>query len=279
MLAKLNTLPVFVVVLAMVLISQAKSGTPPGLCWQPRLWNWKKALGAAATACFVLWSGYFFHVSRVVFENGLVSLHFPGYTKLLTYPLPISRHLQIFIPACEYLTGLGMVFVHNMEGHRSFFLGQASHTGGWRAYFPVAVLLKWPLVVLLLALGGVVVLLRKRGQRDLMLMSIFPVMFFAMAVSGRINIGVRHVLPVYPFLLIYVAALWEWARGFNKRQALLGILLCLQAADCLRYAPDYLSYFNVFISPSRSYEYLSDSNLDWGQGLVALQKYQAEACQ
>jgi hypothetical protein len=50
----------------------------------------------------------------------------------------------------------------------------------------------------------------------------------------------------------------------------------VNAADCLRYAPDYLSYFNVFVPPSRSYELLSDSNLDWGQGLLALRKYQAE---
>jgi hypothetical protein len=275
LISKLNTLPVFVVALLLLLISRTQAEMPPGVAWPPSLWNWKKTAMAGATACLVLWSGYFFHVSRVVFGDGLVSLHFAGYTKLLTYPLPVSMHAQIFIPACEYLTGLGMVFVHNMEGHRSFFLGQVSATGGWKAYFPVAVLLKWPLLILLLALGGIAVLLRRRGQRELMLMSIFPVMFFAMAISGRINIGVRHVLPVYPFLLIYAAALWEWARGCSKRTALLAILVCVQAVDCLRYAPDYLAYFNVFISPSHSYEYLSDSNLDWGQGLVALREYQA----
>jgi hypothetical protein len=280
LLAKLNTLPVFVVTLLLLLMSQpAPAGVPSdtwGLRWQPKLWNWGKAAIAGAIACFVLWAGYFFHVSKVVFDHGVVTLHFAGYTKLLTYPLPFSKHLELFIPACEYLTGLGMVFVHNLEGHHSFFLGHVSATGGWKLYFPVAVLLKWPLLILLLALaGGLVLLLRRRFARDLMLMSIFPLMFFLMAVSGRINIGVRHVLPVYPFLLIYAGAAWEWTRGFRKRQLLLAIVLCLQAADTLRYAPDYLSYFNVFVNPSRSYEYLSDSNLDWGQGLVALRKYQA----
>jgi len=286
LISKLNTLPVFLVTLLLVLMSQppevgfqSRPGNIKaswGLRWPPRFWNWGKGAAAGAASCLVLWAGYFFHVSRVIFDNGLVTLHFAGYTKVLTYPFPVSKHIQIFIPACEYLTGLGMVFVHNLVGHRSFFLGHASPTGGWKLYFPVAVLLKWPLLVLLLALaGGLVLLLRRRFPRDLLLMSIFPLMVFSMAISGRINIGVRHVLPVYPFLLLYAGAAWEWTRGIGKRQALLALVLCLQVADCLRYAPDYLSYFNVLVNPSQSYEYLSDSNLDWGQGLVALRKYQA----
>ena len=50
--------------------------------------------------------------------------------------------------------------------------------------------------------------------------------------------------------------------------------MAAQAADCLRYAPDYLSYFNIFVRPERSYELLTDSNLDWGQGLLALRDYE-----
>ena len=52
--------------------------------------------------------------------------------------------------------------------------------------------------------------------------------------------------------------------------------LVVNAADALRYAPDYLSYFNVLIPNRTSYKYLSDSNLDWGQGLLALRRYEAE---
>ena len=48
----------------------------------------------------------------------------------------------------------------------------------------------------------------------------------------------------------------------------------LNAADCLRYAPGYLSYFTPFVRPSNSYRLLADSNLDWGQGLLAVRKYQ-----
>jgi len=282
LIAKLNALPMVLLALLLTLIVKpAGSVTATGpileqIQWRPRLWHWGRTVGMSVVAAFIVWTGYFFHVSWVVFDQGIVSLHFAGYTKLLTYPMPIQRHFQLYIPACEYLTGLGMVFFHNMEGHSSFFLGQASRTGGWKLYFPVAVILKWPIIIVGLALWGMVILLRQRPlRRDLLLMSLFPAAFFAMAVFGRINIGVRHVLPVYPFFLVYAAAAAEFL-FIRKWRWLLGLLICLQIADCLRYAPDYLSFFNVFVNPARSYELLSDSNLDWGQGLVALRDYQAK---
>ena len=53
-------------------------------------------------------------------------------------------------------------------------------------------------------------------------------------------------------------------------------MIFVQAADILRYAPDYLSYFTPFVNPATSYKLLSDSNVDWGQGLMALRKYQQQ---
>jgi hypothetical protein len=278
MLSKFSSLPLCFLALFVLLISEIEGNSAHSrwpFRWNPLRWNWKKLGTVLAVIFLTIWTGYFFHVSKVVFANGIVNLHFAGYTKLLTYPLPFTKNLTIFIPACEFLTGFGMVFVHNMEGHHSFFLGQISPTGGWKMYFPVAVLLKWPILILLTALIGALALLRKRFPRDLLLMTLFPAVFFAMACTARIDIGVRHLLPVYPFLLLYAAAAWKWI-GSRWIHAGLLLLVCLQCADTLRYAPGYLSYFNVFIRPSESYRYLSDSNLDWGQGLVALRQYQAK---
>jgi hypothetical protein len=55
---------------------------------------------------------------------------------------------------------------------------------------------------------------------------------------------------------------------------LFALLLVAQAADIARYAPDYLSYFTVFVKPANTWQLLSDSNTDWGQGMVALRQYQ-----
>jgi hypothetical protein len=226
----------------------------------------------------VVWSGYFFHVSKVTFADQMVTIHFSGYTKLLQYEMPTLKNpITIFLPACEWMTGLGMVVFHNMEGHRSFLLGHYS-ANGFKLYFPAAILLKWPLIILLLGAGGAWVVLRRLipAWRALLLIGIFPAVYLAFAIFAHINIGVRHVLPLYPFLLLYAGAAAEWARGLRWTKLLLGILLIAQAADIARYAPDYLSYFTVFVKPASTWQLLSDSNTDWGQGMVALRQYQAE---
>jgi hypothetical protein len=54
------------------------------------------------------------------------------------------------------------------------------------------------------------------------------------------------------------------------------VLLVLNATDTLQYAPGYLSYFEIFVPSQSSHRLLADSNLDWGQGLLALRDYQRE---
>ena len=96
----------------------------------------------------------------------------------------------------------------------------------------------------------------------------------------RKNRKAKHLDPatgLYPFVLLLVAGVWA-SLARKSRTALVLILLAvaLHAVDSFRYAPDYLSYFTPFVASDQSYKLLSDSNLDWGQGLLALRKYQAE---
>jgi hypothetical protein len=281
LLAKFNSPPLFGLVLALVLVL-----APGEIKFNPRGFQWRCTAAVCLIACFVVWTGYFFHVSKVIFGNQMVTIHFAGYTKLLQYDMPtLKTPVTIFLPACEWMTGLGMVVFHNMEGHRSFLLGHYS-AHGCRLYFPAAMLLKWPLLVLLLgAAGACAVIWRKiPGWRTLLLLSIFPAVYFVFAVTSHINIGVRHVLPLYPFLLLYAGAAVEWAQRaqagmratrWPQTQLFLAILLVAQGADIARYAPDYLSYFTILVKPANTWQLLSDSNTDWGQGMVALRQYQA----
>jgi hypothetical protein len=99
-------------------------------------------------------------------------------------------------------------------------------------------------------------------------------MFFMLAMLTNLNVGDRYVLPVYPCLLLLCGAVWTAARHRAVTAALVVAVVAIQCVDAMRYAPDYLSYFNAFVSPDRSYMWLSDSNLDWGQGLLALREYE-----
>lgn len=270
LLAKFYTVPMFALALVLVLLLK-----PEGFSVAPREWNWGKAAALAAIAFVVVWGAYAFHITKVELGDGRVALHFPGASEPRVEEFPSSIRATLYIPACEYLVGLGSVLDHDRRGHRSFFLGELSPTGGWKSYFPVIVALKWPTVVaLLFAIALALGFARRLAlPRDLLLMAWFPVVFFLFAMFARINIGDRHILPVYPFVLMFCAALWHAAR-LRWEVLLLSVAIVAHAADALRVAPDYLSYFNIFVKTENSYRLVGDSSLDWGQGLLALRDYE-----
>jgi hypothetical protein len=174
---------------------------------------------------------------------------------------------------------LRQVKFHNRLGHASYFLGRVSHRGESKSYYPVLILLKWPTVVLLLmtVTAFLSVTRRLKLNPDWAVLAAYPVLSLAIAMLSRIQIGERHILPAYVFALLFAGGAWEFARSSRQRilKTIVLVALAWNAADALRYAPDYLSYFNVFVKPRNSWRLLTDSNLDWGQGLIALRQYEA----
>jgi hypothetical protein len=97
---------------------------------------------------------------------------------------------------------------------------------------------------------------------------------------SHLNIGVRHLLPVYPFLFVLCGILgkvWEDLAPRRRRivaVAALGILLfntnVVLRGPALVW-PHYIAYFNEIAGgPANGYHCLADSNVDWGQDLKAL---------
>ncbi len=107
---------------------------------------------------------------------------------------------------------------------------------------------------------------------------LIPLAIIAIAsILSPLNIGVRHILPIYP--LIYVAVGVIGARLIALHRRLRWIVLALVsilAIETCSVFPNYLSYFNVAVGGSRGgARILGDSNLDWGQDLPALARWQA----
>ena len=241
-----------------------------------RGWHWKHTLATGAIAWTVVWSGYFFHVSTAWVEHGDLIIHMPHRENDFDVPVNFSFPGKVLMPGAEYIDGMYKVAQHDLAGHESMLLGQISRTGGWKSYYFYVIALKWPTTVLLLAIAGVALILRKRlrlPQGWPALMAV-PLTLFMMAVFSRIQIGDRHILPLYPFALLLAAAAWQGLSDHRIARLVLLLLLAVNAADCLRFAPDYMSYFTPFVDQSKSYNLLTDSNTDWGQGLIALKKYQ-----
>ena len=274
MLATKFSLPVmFVLALALVLILK-----PSAVEWNPRNWNWRQAFAMVVIAFFFVWGTYFFHWTKVEVKNGFVTVTSPNRTKPATGDTHRHFNLTVYIPAGEYIEGMGRVANHLNLGHPTYFMGQISHDKGWKMYFPTVIALKWPPVILALFLVAVVLgLMRKiKFPSDLLIFSLFPALYFFIAIFSKVDLGERHILLVYPFALLFVASVWHYARKKRAILMLLTALALVNVVDTLRYAPGYLSYFTPFVNPATSWKLLSDSNLDWGQGLLALRDYQAK---
>ncbi len=163
-------------------------------------------------------------------------------------------------------------------GHPAFFLGHYSDSG-WLAYFPVAFLLKTPLPSLALIAASLVFF--RAGTplrlRDVLFLLVPVGVVFALVVPAKINIGVRYLTPIYPFLFVAASRLAtvRFARPWLA-PALLGAPVLLTALSSLSQAPHYLAYFNELTRGpgyDTSDHCLADTNIDWGQDLKGLKEY------
>ncbi len=188
----------------------------------------------------------------------------------------------------DLFNGVIAVKAHNDSGHRSYLLGRMSLDGWWYFYL-VALAVKTPLPLLCAGPPGLWLLARDGWRRcdgwaQAPLVLLVTILVFASTFS-RINIGIRHVLILYPFLALG-AAYGTW-RAWRAIQALpdrrlafamttiLAAALIWQASTLPRAYPDYLPYFNETVRhhPERV---LVDSDLDWGQDLDRLEDRAAQ---
>jgi hypothetical protein len=176
----------------------------------------------------------------------------------------------------KWLYGFGWQLSKGGHGHAAFFLGHYSDTG-WYAYFPVAFLIKTPAASVAL-IAASLALFRfgtPLGLRDVLFLLVPVAIVLALMIPAKINIGVRYLMPIYPFLFVCAARL---ATLSFPRQWLapvvLGVPVLLTALSTLRQAPHELPYFNEVIGgPDHGDQYLADTNIDWGQDLKGLKEY------
>ena len=195
-----------------------------------------------------------------------------------------------FVGLPAYLQGLDRTLHHSAVGHRAYLLGEISDTGWW-SYFPLAFLWKTPPGTLLILAAAVVaaVLGARRAARDEVFLLVPIGITLALVTVWKVNIGLRHILVVYPFLFLAAGRLLVPRRAGDASDGrpadgraripawaavVAGAGLAWNAVEAARIAPCHLAYFNLIAGgPAEGHRYLLDSNYDWGQASKALKRY------
>jgi len=231
--------------------------TPGGATWRQR---WLGIAAAGIAALGVLWLLFRLTVGSVTFLSAWL-------------PLPAPHYWQWF---------WNTVFrILDLQGARvDFFLGEATNRYWWN-YFFVAAGVKLPLIELLLAFVGLALLVCDRAMRRLCVLWLLPVLLLLLGMTEVLNIGFRHMLAGIPFVLLLSGYAAGAMPGFHARPwrtavVAAGISIWL-TVDTARIAPHYESYFNALAGPWQNWSnILVDSNLDWGQDLMALRQVMDE---
>ena len=198
-----------------------------------------------------------------------------------------DRGILGFLPI-QYFTGLAIVLDELSGDLRfSYLLGESYYGSRWY-YFPVLFLAKTQITTLLSLLLFVIYIITKKinlSRKQLFLILLIPITFFGLALTTKFNIGVRHILPIYPFIFIFgagalVTLIRLMQKATKKKISLAGITLIIliivvaRSWSSVSTFPGYLSYYNIaFGGTENGWKVSNDSNYDWGQDIKRLDEY------
>jgi 4-amino-4-deoxy-L-arabinose transferase-like glycosyltransferase len=179
----------------------------------------------------------------------------------------------------QFLRGIDYVSQVAASGTTTTYLFGRTYPHPIWFYYPVALLAKWPIGFLLsLAVGGGVALSLRRTRKqewgdDVVVIAIVALLVAAVA-GTSLNVGIRYLYPILPLLCValgrtLVRRPGAKAPAWLTRAAVACALI--QAIEMVAVAPWYLSFFNQAVGGSERGQFIvNDSNVDWGQGLLAL---------
>lgn len=255
----------------------------------------KIALIGIVAVVLIIWPFYYFHTFNYPQEKQIQDtqeiLASSPWKPLASLCLILARH-NFTRPLAQYLLGLLMATQRVSYGNTVYFLGTVSG-GGIKYYFPLVFLMKVPLSIILLMiflLGFYLIKIREIKRInlknclirnfDLLAFLCFFFLYWAVSILGNLNIGVRHLLPIFPFTYLLIIAglkdIHQKTKGKKRKifSLFVGLSLFWYLLSSLLAFPHYLSYFNeAFLGPKNGYKYVVDSNYDWGQDLKRLQKF------
>src|SRR6266516_4108931 len=236
-------------------------------------------LSQGLLAYAVIWAAYGFRYASSIspvasyplpWESLLAGSHF------LRALFDWARTAQVLPEAYLY----GLTHMMDLSGKFTSFLMGEVRAGGWWYYFLVTFLIKTPIPLLMIVVWSMAV--QRAFWVEDPVRSVFvaaqPLIYFIAISASGWNIGHRHLLPVHPFLFVFVSSLIPWvSRHAKVAKSGIAALACWYVFCSAWISPHYLAYFNELAGgPDRGGRYLVDSNLDMGQDLKGLKRYMDE---
>ncbi len=232
--------------------------------------------GMSVIAIAVLWSFYGFRYNMR--PAGLA----PNPTlAVYTLPLrPIEARGVLALARWHLLPEswlYGLTDVRAMaNGMQSYIFGKVYEHGVW-FYFPAVFVIKSTLGFLgLFALAIYAIVARKlKSPLEVLFLTVPPVFYLLVAMGSSLNIGARHILPLYVFFCVLAAGgAFALIRSNAAWRYVIALLVLFHVVSAARAFPNSLAYSNeLWGGPSQTYRYLTDSNTDWGQQLKAVKLY------
>lgn len=167
----------------------------------------------------------------------------------------------------------GIIIQLSRGGTPAYLFGHISQTGWWY-YLPVAFIIKTPIAILVI-LAILIIKSRISNYKKYYILVLFPVVLFLASLLGHIDIGLRYLLPIYPFIFLAMSSIATNLLLKKLYFKIIFALLCLwYLVSFTTITPHQLTYFNEFVGgPKNGAKFLVDSNIDWGQDLKRLKTY------
>jgi hypothetical protein len=233
----------------------------------------------------ILWAGYGFTIGPVMdfMPEHYVNKVYQDINDKFSDAFIRDKVLFIFekmpVPMPAYFFGLSSVIKHSSEGGKNFLNGVTNNYSKWYSTFAVII---YKTQISMLILFSLLIFffyrykkLKKIVNSDLLYV-VFPMIFLLIFfVLAKMNYGLRHIIPIYPFVFLFVGQICEY---IDLKQiiakAFLALILLHYALCVISIMPFPLAYFNeIAKGPDNGYVHLVDSNLDLGQNLIQLREY------
>ena len=300
LLAKPTALVIFPMAAILVVVSFFV-GEPVYLRWRGSEWTVRSAQARAGLVAglmllhalagwAVIWAHYDFrYAASPVPSDPTITLYVPPDRD------PVDPRVETFIGWCRqehifpegFLAGIDMLLGEN--DHVLAFLDGEWKVGGWRTFFPRAMILKTaPAIWTVLALAVFCAWRAKSKPSpagagaplapvwlDTIPFIVLAVVYLTVAMTQHLNIGHRHALPMYPALFVLAgAAGLAWARRWRVLAATVSLSLGWLAVEVVAIYPYFLGYFSPLAGgPRNGYRHLVDSSLGWGMNLPAFKHW------